>query len=42
MKYIIIETNTIYTIKNDNPHGPVRDLLIDAQLNGLTVKKVEG
>lgn len=40
MKYII--NGTTYTCKTAQPHGHLRDLLIDAQLNGWKVEKIEG
>lgn len=39
MKYII--NNTVYTSKTAQPHGYLRDLLIEAQLNGWKVEKIE-
>lgn len=39
MKYII--NGTIYTSKTVQPHGYLRDLLIEAQLNGWKVEKIE-
>lgn len=40
MKYII--NNTTYTCKTKEPHGLLRDLLIEAMLNGQKVEKIEG
>lgn len=40
MKYII--NGTTYTCKTTQPHGYLRDLLIEAQLNGWKVEKIEG
>lgn len=40
MKYII--NGTTYTCKTAQPHGYLRDLLIEAQLNGWKVEKIEG
>ena len=37
-KYII--NNTTYTSKTAQPHGKLRELLIDAQLKGYTIKIV--
>ena len=37
-KYII--NNTTYTSKTAQPHGHLRDILIDAKLNGYTIKIV--
>ena len=38
MKYII--NGTVYTSKTAQPHGYLRDLLIEAQLNGQKVEVV--
>ena len=40
MKYII--NGTAYTCKTNEPHGVLRDMLIEAQINGWKVEKIEG
>lgn len=40
MKFII--NGAAYTCKTKEPHGLLRDLLIDAMLNGQKVEKIEG
>ena len=40
MKYII--NGTTYTCTTKQPHGNLRDMLIEAQLNGWKVEKIEG
>ena len=40
MKYII--DGKTYECKTAQPHGYLRDLLIEAQLMGYKVKKIEG
>lgn len=39
MKYII--NGTTYTCTTKQPHGDLREMLIEAQLNDWTVEKVE-
>ena len=40
MKYII--NGITYTCKTNEPHGILRDMLIEAQINGWKVEKIEG
>lgn len=40
MKYII--NGVTYTCNTNQPHGRLRDLLIEAQMQGLKVEKIEG
>jgi len=40
MKYII--NGNEFTCYGNHPHGALREMLIDAQLNGWTVEKKEG
>ena len=45
MKYIVIineSTQRIYDCPTAQPHGYLRELLMEAQLNGWKVEKVEG
>lgn len=39
MRYII--NGNTYECKTEQPHGYLRDLLIEAQLNGWQVEKIE-
>ena len=40
MKYAI--NGITYTCKTNQPHGILRELLIEAQINGWKVEKIEG
>ena len=39
MKYVI--NGITYTCNTEQPHGRLRDLLIEAQINGQKVEKIE-
>lgn len=41
MKYYIINGTTIYACETAQPHGRLRDLLIEAAMSGDTIEVVE-